>query len=519
MKYTYKVLWVDDEIGLLKPHILFLNSKGFEVIAKKGGAEALEEIEKQYFDAVLLDENMPGISGLETLNEIKAFQPHLPIIMITKTDGDILMEEAIGMKIADFLVKPIKPSQVLASLKRHLSHSDLVTDRITQDYQKDFRAISIDIMSANSIKSWSDLYIKLVNWEIQLENIEDRSVLEILESQKREANNEFFKFVSKNYEDWINNVNTEQVLSHNVFKKYVVPELQSNKDMLLVMIDNFRLDQWKSLESNILALKKSYKKKSEKSYFSILPTATQYARNTFFSGMTPLEISKKHKELWVDENEEGGKNQFEEKLLAIQLKKLNLPISYKYHKIIASSQAKKVVDSLKSHQHKLSVVVYNFIDMLSHSKTNMEIIKELASNDKSYRSLTKSWFENSALLEVIQIAMDNDIKIVITTDHGTINVKTPSKIIGPKETSTNLRYKKGIDLSFDKKDVYYAENPVAIKLPKSQMRTNFIFAKNNLFFAYQNNYNYFSNYYKDTYQHGGISMEEMIIPFIVLDSV
>ncbi|WP_298485710.1 bifunctional response regulator/alkaline phosphatase family protein [uncultured Maribacter sp.] len=507
------ILWVDDEIDLLKPHILFLEAKNYIVVTCKSGQEALEELQETRVDIVFLDENMPGISGLETLNEIKILNSSLPVVMITKSEEELIMEEAIGSKIADYLIKPVNPNQILLSLKKNLDHSRLVSEKTTANYQQEFRKIAMDLAMVNSKEEWVELYNKLIYWELQLEEIEDSSMFEILESQKTEANNQFSKFIDKEYKDWFVNDNAP-VLSHTLFKKWVVPELKGNKT-LLVVIDNLRLDQWCSFEDTINSF---YKKIKEDCYFSILPTATQYARNSIFSGLTPLEMETKHPDWWKNDTDEGGKNLFEDKFLGQQIKNLGLDIKWEYHKISSLKQGKQLSQNFKSQKdNDLTAIVYNFVDMLSHSKTEMEVIKELASNDKAYRSLTQSWFKNSPLLEIIQQAQNMGMKLIITTDHGTINVKQASKVIGDKDTSLNLRYKTGRSLTYEDKEVIAATNPKNIQLPSINMSSSFIFAKNDMFFAYPNNYNHYVKYYRNTYQHGGVSLEEMIIPFVVLE--
>jgi CheY-like chemotaxis protein len=506
------ILWVDDEIDLLKPHIIFLEKKNYEVITCLSGQEALEELTKSKVDIVFLDENMPGISGLETLNEIKVINASLPVVMITKSEEEFIMEEAIGAKIADYLIKPVNPNQILLSLKKNLDHSRLVSEKTTANYQLEFRKISMDLSMVNSYEEWAELYKKLIYWELRLEEIEDSGMFEILESQKTEANAQFCKFMEKNYEDWYQGGDAP-VMSHTLFKELVKPELKDNKT-LLVVIDNLRYDQWLSFEDTLNTF---YKKKKEVPYYSILPTATQYARNAIFSGLTPLDMEKKYPAWWKNDTEEGGKNLFEADFLGTQLKRLGLDLKWDYHKISSLKQGRHLSQNFKSHKdNDLTVIVYNFVDMLSHSRTEMEVIKELASNDKAYRSLTLSWFKNSPLLEIIQQAQHMGLKLIITTDHGTINVKQPSKVIGDKETSLNLRYKTGRSLTYEEKDVLEIRNPKDVNLPSINVSSSFIFAKNDLFFAYPNNYNHYVSYYRNTYQHGGVSLEEVIIPFIVL---
>lgn len=510
-----EILWVDDEIDSLKSHILFLEKKNYLVTKCTNGADAIDLVEEQNFDIVFLDENMPGITGLETLAEIKQKQTNLPIVMITKSEEEYIMEEAIGSKIADYLIKPVNPNQILLSLKKNLDHSKLISDKTTSNYQQEFRKISMDLAMVNSYEEWIAIYQKLVHWELELENINDTGMLGILESQKNEANSLFFKFIKKNYEGFLT-ATDKPVFSHTLLKEAVFPEVSTNHGTLLVVIDNLRLDQYRILEPYI---NKYFKKKSELSYFSILPTATQYARNALFSGLMPSEMEKMYPEFWKNDIDEGGKNLYENEFLTAHIKRLSLNIKHEYYKITNLKNGKELADNYNAtKQNDLTVIVYNFVDMLSHAKTEMEVIKELAGDDKAYRSLTESWFRNSPLLEIIQKAQKLGQKLIITTDHGTINCKNPTKVIGDKYASLNLRYKTGRSLTYNDKDVYAVRNPKDIFLPCSSMNSSFIFAKEDLFLAYQNNYNHYVKYFKNTYQHGGISLEEMIIPFAVYEA-
>jgi len=510
---SIKILWVDDEIEMLKPHFLFLEDRGYTTTPCTNGQDALDLIEANRFDVILLDENMPGLNGLETLAEIKNRKPNLPVVMITKNEEEQIMEDAIGSKISDYLIKPVNPHQILLSLKKILNQKNLVAEKTTQSYQQEFRKISQSLMDLDSYDDWIEYFKKLMYWELELETLEDKSLFEIFETQMKEANSQFAKFISSNYTRWIQD-NAGPTLSHKVFQKHVVPELRENKPTLLILIDNLRFDQWKTIEPEI---RNNYTIEQEHTCFSILPTATQYARNAFFSGLTPLEIQKKFPKWWKNDTEEGGKNLYEKELLEAQCERLNFKRPISYHKITQLQHSQQLIKNLQNHTHEgLTAVVYNFVDMISHAKTEMEVIKELAPDNKAYRSITLSWYRNSPLKELLKKAASLGFKVLLTTDHGTINVGHPSTVMGDRETSLNLRYKTGKSLTYDPKDVLECKDPKDFHLPAVSINSPYIFAEEDYYFVYKNNYNHFVNFFKNTFQHGGVSMEEMIIPFVVL---
>lgn len=509
------ILWADDEMDLLKAHLHFLKEKGYKVITATNGADAIEAIKNNNIDLVLLDENMPGYSGLETLTKIKQSNPEIPVVMITKSEEESIMEDAIGSKISDYLLKPVNPKQILLSIKKNLDNKRLISEKTTTNYQQEFRQLGMDLGDNLNVESWKEMYKKLIFWELELEKSQDESMFDILKMQKSEANNLFFKFIEKNYINWVGGRDIHApVMSHTLFRNKVAPILEEGENVFFILIDNLRYDQWKIINQITNEL---YKTEVDELYYSILPTATQYARNALFAGLMPSEIEKKYPKLWVNEESEEGKNLHEEELLLENLKRMGKNIKVSYNKITNLNAGKKLAENLSNlYGNKLNVIVYNFVDMLSHARTEMEIIRELADNEAAYRSITKSWFEHSPLYEILKELSTKKVKVVITTDHGTIHVKEPSKVVGDKNTNTNLRYKTGRSLDYNKKDVFEVKNPADAFLPKQNISSCYIFAKEDKFFAYPNNYNHYVSYYKNTFQHGGISLEEVLIPFVVL---
>ena len=516
MKNDITILWADDEIDLLKPQILFLEEKGYDVVAVSNGQDAIDKCTDPQVDLIFLDEGMPGLSGLETLQLIKEKRPSVPIVMITKNETEGLMEEAIGSQISDYLIKPVKSQQILLAIKKIVDNKRLVSEKTDSNYQKEFQKIFFTLQDALDAEQWFDIYKKLVHWEIQLDKTGATNMKEVLTSQKAEANVEFGKFIDKNYINWVNGKTKGPVMSHNLLTEKVFPLMTDKVPTFFILIDNLRFDQWKIIEPMI---SESFKLKSEYYFYSILPTATQYARNAIFAGMMPSEIEKRLPSLWLNDEDEGGKNMQEPEFLKDQIVRNRLNFKYTYHKILNHAEGKQLEENiLNLMTSDFNAIVYNFVDMLSHARTEMEVLKELASDETAYRSLTRSWFDHSPLYNALRKLAEKKVRIIITTDHGTIRVNTPSKVVADRNTTTNLRYKSGKNLQFNKKDVFEVKNPGDACLPKQHISSTFIFAKEDCFFAYPNNYNYYVNYFKNTFQHGGVSLEEMIVPFAVFES-
>ena len=512
----YSILWADDEIDLLKPHILFLQQRGYDITPINNGTEAVELSESRNFDVVFLDEHMPGMSGLEALNLIKANKPNVPVVMITKNEEEQIMEEAIGAKIDDYLIKPLNPSQILIAVKKILDKKSLVMEKTNSNYQQEFQKISMAFLDEMNFEEWADIYKKLVYWELQMDQ-SDASMAEVLEAQKVEANVNFCRFIKRNYESWLNDPNASKpLLSHQILKKKVFPEVNSSRPTFLMVIDNLRYDQWKSIEPELLEY---FSIDKEETYYSILPTTTAYARNAIFSGLLPSEMARIHPDLWVGEDIDDGKNNAEDQFLERHIRKNNLPMKFSYHKIKKLEEGRDLADSVSNlFNNDLNVIVYNFVDMLSHARTDMAMVRELAPDEAAYRSLTKSWFIHSPLLEILRKISERKARVIITTDHGTIRVKRPFKIIGDRNVNSNLRYKQGKNLGYEGDKIMSIGKPEKFFLPKTNVSTSYVFAIEDQFFAYPNNYNYYVGMYKDTFQHGGVSLEEMIIPLILLSS-
>lgn len=508
-----RLLWVDDEIDLLKAHRIFLEKRGYSVATASNGRDAITMCRQESFDLVLLDENMPGLSGLETLAEIKNVQPDLPVVMVTKNEAEDLMDQAIGSQIADYLLKPVNPMQILLTLKKNIHQREIVQEVTTTGYRQEFAQISMQADDARDPEAWKELYRRIVRWELQLADTDDPALAEMLRMQKGEANLAFGKYIRKNYEHWITTASDAPVMSPDIFKQAVFPALNAGRHVVLIVLDNFRYDQWRMLSSELA----DDFDIDEDLYFSILPTSTQYARNAIFAGLMPLHIKQMYPELWIEEEEDESKNRNEDTLIARQLERFRRRETFTYHKINDAQAAEQILSQASTlRQHPLNVIVINFIDILSHARTESQMVRELASNEAAYRSITLSWFRHSGIRQLFQTLRDFDADIIITTDHGSIRVETPTKVIGDRNVNTNLRYKLGRNLNYPAKEVFEMKDPARFQLPQPNLSTAYIFALGNRFFAYPNNYNYYVQYYRDTFQHGGISMEEMIIPLVTL---
>lgn len=518
MNNNTSILWVDDEIDSLKSQILFLENKGYEISALSNGYDAIEYLKENVVDILLLDESMPGMTGLETLSQIREFNQQIPVIMVTKNEAEDVMEDAIGSQITDYLIKPVNPNQVLLTLKKNIDNRRLVAEKTTTAYQQDFRNLFMTLSSNQDYNEWMNTYKKLVYWEMEMGKSDSPEMQEVFLTQKAEANTEFVKYVSKNYLNWIHPKTPESpIMSHSVFQYKIAPHIEKGKPLFMVLIDNLRFDQWKAIEP---VFAEQFRIQEEDTFYSILPTSTQYSRNAIFSGLLPVEIEKRFPLQWKNDDEQGGKNLHEEEFLRSQLKRLRMKdINFSYTKITNHQDGQSMVNNIHNMlNYDLNAIVYNFVDMMSHARTEMEVLKELASDERSYRSITKSWFKHSPLYQALSKLAEKDIRLIVVTDHGSVRVKKPCKVIGDKQTTTNLRYKHGRNLNYNPDDVLAFRDPNEGGLPRPNVNSSYIFAKEDGYLCYPNNYNHYAKYYHDTFQHGGISLEEMIIPIIRMSS-
>lgn len=512
-----KVLWVDDEIDLLKSHIIYLEEKGYDVTPATNGDDALDLIQRENFDVALLDEMMPGRDGLSTLLAMKEIRPNLPAIMITKNEEESLMNQAIGSKIDDYLTKPVNPSQILLALKKITEGRKLSEQKISQDYVSEFNRISAAVQMGMGWSEWADLHLKLSGWEIDIGKHSDTALMQSLTELRAGANVEFARFVEKNYIEWVNGGDGPP-LTPGIAGEYIIPALKAGKNVLFIVVDCMKLDQWLAIE-DLLGM---YFHISRDYYYSILPTATPYSRNALFAGMFPADIERRFNDIWLKgEEDETSSNRYERQLLDSQLVRAGMELKResKYFKLINPEEGKNLERRISSlFDSPLVSLVVDFVDMLTHGRATSDVIMEMVPNEAAYRSVVRSWFEHSPLYTILKAySGQKDTVVVMTTDHGAIRAQKGSKVIGDRETSTNLRYKYGKNLKVEPKQAIIVENPAHYKLPRRGLNTCYIIAKEDYFFLYPNNYNRYFKLFRGSLQHGGVSLEEMILPIYILE--
>ena len=519
MDQRRRILWVDDEIDMLTAHVRLLEQKGYVVETATNGDDALQLVKQKGYDLVFLDEMMPGKGGLEALAEIKEAEPSLPVIMVTKNEAESLMEEAIGGKITDYLTKPVNPSQILLACKKIFESKQIAGAVMSRDYAKELQSIALALMNPLDEQEWIDLYVRITNWDKELDDHPELGLRQTVLDQKRECNVEFAKFVERRYKDWIGNPRRPIPLSTDVVERFVLPLVNDKTSVFLFVIDCLRLDQWLVMEeflSDLFTFDRNY-------YFSILPTATPYSRNAIFSGLFPSELEQRYPDIWqAGEDDETSRNRHESQLLEklLERKRIVLKPEPKYVKILDAEYGRQFESNILSYMNsRLTAIVVNFVDMLAHGRSDSPLLKEIAPDEAAYRSLTRSWFQHSSLLGMLRtLGKQKNAKIILTTDHGSVRCMRGSKVVGDREASTNLRYKYGRNLKVDERQAIFVKNPLDYRLPRTSVTTNYILAKEDYYFVYPTDYHRYLSHYRDSFQHGGISLEEMVLPLITLES-
>jgi DNA-binding response OmpR family regulator len=517
-KVKNKILWIDDEIEMLRSNILFLNEKGYLIDEATNGEDAIAMAAERDYDLIFLDEMMAGMGGLQTLSRLKDILPNIPVVMVTKNETESLMEDAIGAKISDYLLKPVNPNQILLVCKKFLEGKRIKGETVSRDYIQEFNRITQLLMEPLNWRDWIQINLDMTQWEMELDEHPELGLKDTIASQRKECNAEFCKFFEKNYLEWIHFKKDAPLFSNEIIEKYIIPELKSDKSVFFFVIDCLRLDQWLLMEKKLY----DYFKISKDFYYGIIPSATPYARNAIFSGLFPSEIEKYYPDLWAKgDDDENSKNNFEKQFLEelLRRKRIKLKNELRYVKILDTDFGKGIENKISSFtSSQLNAIVINFVDMLAHSRSDNAILKEIAPDEAAYRSLTESWFEYSSLFSMLKIlSAQKNVKIIITTDHGSIRCLRGAKVLGDKETSTNLRYKYGRNVKCDDRQAIFIRNPLDYKLPKRGGIVNYVVVKEDFYFVYPTDYHYYLNYYKNTFQHGGISMEELILPVITLE--
>lgn len=508
------ILWVDDEIEQLRPHIIFLEKKGYKVTPVTNGEDALALVTKSAYDIIFLDEQMPGMDGLTTLNELKRIKPDIPIIMITKSEEEEIMEDAIGGKISDYLIKPVNPHQIILTVKRILDRHKIRNEKSAQSYLRSFNEITQMINEQPEWREWIDIYIRLTHWQMELKRSEE-GLQHVLQDQFQMANAAFGKFIDNEYYDWLRASREDRpMLSPDLITEHVFPLLDNGKSTFLFVIDCMRYDQWLVFEK---MLQPFFQIKTD-FYYSILPTATPYSRNAIFSGLYPAQIARHYPDVWsFDDENETSLNKHEAWLLTELFKRKKMDIKPKYEKILHANDGRRIFSKILDYtQSAFNAFVINFVDTLVHTRSDSNVLKEIAPDATAFRELTRTWFAHSSLFEILKKLSEQEVNILITSDHGSIQASRDTKVLGDRETSTSLRYKYGKKIRCDSNTAMVIEKPEDYFLPGATSHISYIIAREDYYFVYPTNYNKYQKKYRDSFQHGGASMEEMILPLALL---
>jgi DNA-binding response OmpR family regulator len=512
-----KILWIDDEIEALRPHILYLNEKSYDVTPVSNGDDAISMIKTFRYDVILLDQMMPGQDGMSVLARVRELDSTIPLIMVTQCREDELINEALGKRISDFLVKPIGGAQIASTLKRVLDQTKIIEEQVPHKYTEDFNQIRLIKDSAPDWRNWAEIYLKLVEWDLEFDLLGETGLEETHLEQKKECNALFSDYVAENYTRWIRGEDAP-VLSVDVLDRFVIPHLRKNKQVYFIVVDCLRLDHWLAIEP----LLQPYYYIDQSCYYSILPSATLYSRNALFSGLFPLELSEKFPQYWLENSEnQTSTNRFEKQLLQSKLRNagLRLKPGLRYFKIFDAKGGNEYIRQVSSFERiSLSALIVNFIDILTHQRSQLDVLQQIAPDESAFRSLAKSWFAHSALFEILKIISPRDAVVVLTTDHGSVLGNRPTKAFGNRQTSTSLRFKVGTDLACDEGQAVYIKQPNSYKLPAESSNKNYIIAKDDYYFVYPNQFHEYTRQFRGGFQHGGISMGELIVPVVTMTS-
>ncbi len=511
-----QILWADDEIDLLRPHQIFLKDRGYDITPVTNGDDAIALVQKRGFDAVLLDEMMAGRDGLSTLAAIKDINPHIPVIMITKNEEERLMEQAIGQRIDDYLTKPVNPSQILLACKKLLDARQIQKDRMGLDYAAASNRLRESLILAESWRDWIDLHVRLSEWDLELDRFYDPGLRTMHDDLRSACNLGFGKFVEDNYSQWVQDEEDSPTLSVDIVSEFVAPYVQDGQQVFFVVVDCMRLDHWLAilpLLSDIFDIEQHY-------HYSILPTATPYSRNAIFSGLFPIDLAVLYPDEWqVARDDDMSRNRHEHQLLDQQLAEIDpeLNLDTRYVKILDIAEGNRLAKKVHSYRSfPLMAVVVNFLDMLTHGRSESELLQEMAPNEPAYRSLTRSWFSHSSLFEMLRKLSETDSTVVLTTDHGCMLSARASLAYGNRDTSTGIRFKYGKNLRCDNRHAMHIRDPEAFGLPSVGQGTNYIICREDYFFVYPTNFNEYQAKYANSFQHGGISLEECILPVAIM---
>jgi len=509
------VLWIDDEADLLESHRIFLREKGFEVDAATNADDAVEMLRRRPYGIVLLDEQMPGKRGLEAYHEIRELDPLLPIVMVTKSEEDATLREAIGVDVRDYLVKPINPRQVLTVITRVLEGPRIRQQHIARSFVDRFRAMELERERTLDWRGWVARYAEMVDWDIQLAQAREQSLYDALQALYPDLRREFAAYMKTAYPAWLRDLEGDRPpLSIDVVGEFLLPVLERSRGVVFVVIDCLRLDQWRVLQPLVAPLFDV----ELTHHFSVLPTATPYSRNALFSGLFPGEIAARFPDWWGDRDDESL-NAHEKALLEAQLRELKVPAPVRYEKISSAHDAAELERRLGGAiaNEGVSAFVFNFVDLLTHGRSESAILYQVAKDEIALRQITRQWFERSLLFALLKEAARRGVPVLVTSDHGSIHCQTPATVYAKRDATANLRYKFGEDLRAERAEhALLFSNADDLRLPRRGLGANTLLAVGDTFFVYPTKLREYQTRYRGSFLHGGVTPEEVILPVALL---